>query len=116
MVPLSPFRQPGPARRAAVVGVCSYRYLPISLLSGPASPPSALDHSTVWRFVQVAKSLSPVPSVTGVTGTSPYTPYGARLAEVASTVELKCLGGQMVSVDHVTFPLLVDTYYESVRS
>src|ERR1017187_71988 len=27
----------------------SYRYLPISLLSGPASPPSGLGHSTVWR-------------------------------------------------------------------
>src|ERR1019366_6866075 len=29
----------------------SYRYLPISLLSGLASPPSGLGHSTVWRLL-----------------------------------------------------------------
>ena len=36
--------------RARVLGwPGSFRYLPISLLSGPASPPSGLGHSTVWR-------------------------------------------------------------------
>jgi hypothetical protein len=35
----------------------SYRYLPISLFSGPASPRSGLGQSTVWRFVHVKGSV-----------------------------------------------------------
>jgi hypothetical protein len=38
----------------------SFRYLPISLLSGSASPPSGLGHSTVWRrYVLVAPAERP---------------------------------------------------------
>src|ERR1019366_1688769 len=40
--------------RARVLGwPGSFRYLPISCLSGPASPPSGLGHSTVWRLAHV---------------------------------------------------------------
>ena len=34
-----------------VAGRSSYRYGALTLLSGPASPPSCLGHSTAWRFL-----------------------------------------------------------------
>jgi hypothetical protein len=46
----------------------SYRYLPISLLSGLASPPSGLGHSTVWgQTVNMDRGDAPT-DVSGVSG------------------------------------------------
>ena len=38
-----------------------FRYHQISFLSGPASPPSGLGHSTVWQTSQMARQFPVTP-------------------------------------------------------
>jgi hypothetical protein len=40
---------------------CGFRYHQISFLSGPASPPSGLGHSTVWQTSQMARQFPVTP-------------------------------------------------------
>src|ERR1022692_659877 len=51
-----------------------YRYHQISFLSGPASPPSGLGHSTVWQTSQMARQFPVTPFDRHRGGGHPPTP------------------------------------------